>query len=338
MSKPPSNWQKSITGEWHGYPSVFEPDGTHVGWNKVYRSSTHEDGQTTYRMDTDLDVRGALRARFEARDFEFGVRDSDGDRIYLGPDFLGAGQPYGRLVDARYYSPAWGADLRTMVHILPDGKTQVYSSLLYDGPNICAVFNGLYEVAHDYPQNPETKKTIDAFVAQEKAQGNRPHVLPFKNAGSWVGTMQVYTADQKYIGEAEVTVDYRPLDLLRAEVTMRATGAITLNASYVRARNGYHHTYQGPDVFGNGMAYGRALYTTQHFVDSSVRIEGREFIIDDEWSMSKVWCLHQHGRPSHTLFGLFKWNPGEAVLKAGYGEGRGTHAPTIEIQSPPSDT
>ena len=33
-----------------------------------------------------------------------------------------AGQPYGALVDAHYYSPAWQADLRTMVHILDDGE------------------------------------------------------------------------------------------------------------------------------------------------------------------------------------------------------------------------
>ena len=333
MSEQPSNWQQSITGEWHGCPSVFEPDGTHVGWNKVYRSSTHEGDQTTYRMDTDLDVRGALRARFEAKDFEFGVRDSDGDRIYLGPDFLGAGQPYGRLVDARYYSPAWAADLRTMVHILADGKTQVYSSLLYDGPNLCAVFNGLYRVAHDYPQNPETQQTIDAFVAQEKQQGNRPHVLPFKRAGKWEGTMQVLSAEQEFIGEALVTIDYRPLDLLRAEVVLRATGAITLNARYIRSRNGYHHTYQGPDLYGNGMAYGRALYTTQHLVDSSIRIEGREFLLDDDWTMSQVWRIHHHGRAAHTLFGTFTWVPGDEVLRAQYGHQRDSASSTTPMFS-----
>ena len=28
--KTPSNWQQAITGEWHGYPSLFESDGTHL--------------------------------------------------------------------------------------------------------------------------------------------------------------------------------------------------------------------------------------------------------------------------------------------------------------------
>ena len=163
----PSEWQKSIEGQWYGIPSVFEPDGTHVGHIKVNRASTAADGKTTYTMDTDLDVRGPLRPRFEAKDFSFGVLDGDGDRVYLGPDFMGAGQPYGRLVDAHYYSPAWQADLRTMVHVLADGQTQVYSSLLFDGPTLVGVFNGLYQVAHDYDANPETKATIDAFVDGE---------------------------------------------------------------------------------------------------------------------------------------------------------------------------
>ena len=35
------------------------------------------------------------------------------------------GYPYGMLVDAHYYSPGWTSDLRTLVHILPDGKTRV---------------------------------------------------------------------------------------------------------------------------------------------------------------------------------------------------------------------
>ena len=319
MSDQPSTWQKSITGEWHGYPSVFEADGTHVGWNKVHRSSTFEDGRTTYRMDTALDVRGALRARFEARDFAFGVLDSDQDRIYMGPDFMGSGQPYGTLVDARYYSPAWTADLRTMVHILPDGATQVYSSLLYDGPTLVSVFNGVYKVAFDYPDNPDTKATIDAFVAAEKAAGNTPHVLPFKHAGKWTGTLQLFGADQQLQGEVRARVDYRPLDLLRAEVRLRLSGAMDLDVRYVRQRNGLRHTFHGPDIYGNAIAYGRALYTTQHVTGSSLRIEGREFLIDDNYGMSMVFCLYEHGVRKGVLFGPMSWEEGELVLAAQYG-------------------
>ena len=318
MSNEASKWQQSIAGQWHGYPSVFQPDGTHVGWNKVSRSSTHEGDRTTYRMDTELDVRGELRSRFEARDFEFGVLDGDQDRIYMGPDFMGSGQPFGGLVDARYYSPAWAADLRTMVHVLADGETQVYSSLLYDGPTLCSVFNGVYRVSHDYADSETTRERIDGFVASEKDAGNTPHVLPFKDAGQWKGTMQVFSGDQKALGEAELVLDYRPLDLLRAEVDLSLTGAEELEARFVRARSGNRHTFHGPQLYGNGFSYGRALYTSQHVKGSSVRIEGREFIIDDDWTMSLVWKIHRHGVLDKVVFGSVTWTAGEKVLSAQY--------------------
>ena len=102
--KTPSSWQEKIVGEWYGSPSVFNAEGDHVGYNKVNRSSVFEDGKTTYFMETSLDATGPIRSRFEARDFAFGVIDSDQDRIYMGPDFIGSGQPFGSLVCAQYYS------------------------------------------------------------------------------------------------------------------------------------------------------------------------------------------------------------------------------------------
>ena len=138
-----STWQQTIEGEWYGVPSVWDVDGNHTGWIKVARSSRHVDGVTTYYMDTKFDNDGPLRARYEFSKFAFELNDDDKNRVYLGPDFIGAGHPYGMLVDAHYYSPAWRADLRTMVHILDDGETQIYSSLLYDGPTISGVFNGV---------------------------------------------------------------------------------------------------------------------------------------------------------------------------------------------------
>ena len=85
-------------------------------------------------MNGTLDGAGPLRNRFQlGADFRFDVIDSDENRVYLGPDFHGTGQPYGLFVDAHYYSPGWQADLRTWNQVLPDGKTQVYSSVLHDG-------------------------------------------------------------------------------------------------------------------------------------------------------------------------------------------------------------
>ena len=71
-------------------------------------------------------------------------------------------------------------------------------------------------------------------------------------------------------------------------------------------------------MYGNGMGYGRALYTTQHLYGQAVRIRGREFIIDDDFTMSVVWQIFVSGRPKYTAFGVLKWTEGEQVLRERY--------------------
>jgi hypothetical protein len=310
MSTQPSTWQQRIEGEWHGLPSIFDAEGNHVGYNKVYRASVFADGQTTYTMNTHLaEMSGPLTARLEVCDtFAFGVIDSDADRIYLGPDFIGAGHPYGALVDAHYYSPGWTADLRTMVHILPDGQTQCYSSLLYDGPTICSVFNGLYKVAFDYHTNLETKARIDAFCESERVNGRQPHILPQKKRGAWTGELAVYGADQKPLGVNAVRIEYTPINLLRAEMAVEMDGVESRKYRFVRHRNGPRHTFEGPDVYGNSMGYGRALYTSQHFYGQALKVKGREFLIDDAFTLSAVWQWFKSDKLRYTMFGVLEWN------------------------------
>ena len=313
-----SDWQEKITGEWYGCPSVFDHEGNHTGFNKVNRSSVFENGMTTYYMNTDLNVQGPLRSRFEAQNFAFGVEDSDKDRIYMGPDFFGAGHPYGMLVDAHYYSPGWSSDLKTMVHILPDGKTQVYSSLLYEGPRLMAVFNGLYQMATDYDSNSETKERIDSYIAGEKLKGNTPHVLPMKKAGTWRGEFQVYDSDQVLKGINQVKVDYRPLDLRRSELQITMEGAYNFRANYIRSRENLRHDFCGPDLFGNGYAYGRALYTSLHLKGQALKLKGRDFIIDDNYTMSCCWQIAESDKPAVTIFGVLKFEEAEDMLKPTY--------------------
>lgn len=318
MSQEQSSWQEKITGEWYGCPSVFDTEGTHIGFNKVNRSSVFKDGITTYYMNTDLDVRGALRSRFEAKGFAFGVQDSGIDRVYMGPDFFGSGNPFGAMVDAHYYSPGWSADLKTMVHILPDGKTQAYSSQLFEGPRLVSVFNGLYLMATDYDSNPATKERIDSFILQEKTRGNTPHILPMKEAGAWTGTFQVYNELQEVIGQNFVKISYQPLDLRRAEVKLQMEGAVNLQAQYVRSREGFRHDFHGPDLYGNAFAYGRALYTSAHVRGQALKIKGREFILDDRNTMSVVWQLYAGDRPKQLMYGVLNWEKTADVLTPQY--------------------
>jgi len=304
-----SEWQKKIEGEWWGVPSIFDVDGNHQGFDRVNRSSVHEDGNTRYFMTTFFEATGPLRYRFDVREFDFALTDTGKDRIYLGPDFIGAGHPYGTLVDAHYYSPAWEADLRTMVHILPDGETQVYSSLLYEGPTIVSVFNGVYKNAPDYWDNDETKAVIDAWNDKERTDGPKPHMLPPKVNGRWTGVMQVFGADQELAGEIDVVIAHSPKDLLRADHTVTISGLFERSYSFERFRNRNLHTYNGPDMYGNGRAYGRALYTVQHSYGEAWKIKGREFIIDDDYTMSVVWQTSQGDRLEYTCFGVMTWEP-----------------------------
>jgi hypothetical protein len=303
----PSQWQQSIEGEWYGSPSVFDAEGNHTGFIKVNRSSVHEGGETTYYMHTLFDNDGPLRNRFETTEFAFGLLDSDTDRIYLGPDFIGAGHPYGTLVDAHYYSPAWRADLRTMVHVLADNETQVYSSLLYDGPTVIAVFNGVYKVAFDYEANAATRERIDAFCAGERIAGRRPHSLPAKQSGRWSGEVSLYGADQQPCGTATVTITHEPTTLLRARQTIEITGDLERRWTFERYHDGNRHTYDGPDLHGNAIAYGRAAYSSLHVMGRAEKLAGRDFLYDDEGSLSVNWKLFTGDRLSTVAFGALGW-------------------------------
>ena len=189
---------------------------------------------------------------------------------------------------------------------------------LYDGPTINGVFNGIYKVAYDYHTNLDTKARIDAFTESEVVNGRKPHVLPMKHSGQWSGEMQVYNAEQELIGTNQVTMAYKPLTLLRAEMTISISGVINRSYTFQRGRNGIRHTFEGPDVMGNGLAYGRPLYTSQHFFGEALKIRGREFITDDNYTMSVVWDWLAGDKRQYMTFGVLNWEETGLVLGANY--------------------
>lgn len=318
--KKPSEFQQAITGTWHGLPSVFEPDGTHVGFNKVDRESKYEDGVTTYYMRTDFQNVGPLRYRFDlgSEQFAFGVIDSDQDRVYCGPDFMGSGRPYGMLVDSNYYSPGWNTDLRTLNLVLPEHKIQVYSSELYEGPVMAAVFNGIYIVTDDHDSNPETRKRVDDFIESERQNARKAFLLPVKVGGQWHGELETYDGDQNELGKSQVTINYTPLSLLRARMDVTMSGAIERQFSFERSHNGNVHTFEGPDVWGNGRSFGRYLFSTQHFYGEPAKIRARDTLIDDKFSLCAVWQFYEGNKERYTTFGVLDWAPGDTVLEARY--------------------
>lgn len=307
-SDQPSEWQKKIEGRWYGRPSLFDAEGNHVGHEYVDRASVFENGQTTYYMDTKLTGSGPLRNRFElGAQFAFGVVDSDVDRIYTGPDFYGTGQPYGTFVDAHYYSPGWQADLRTWNQLIDGGTVQVYSSVLHDGWAVCAVFNGVYQVAFDYDTNPETKERIDAWIAAETERGSRPQVLPTKQRGRWTGECEVVSAEREVLGKDLVTIDHEPLSLRRCRQTVTWDGPVSASYTYERYRDGSRTQYDGPDVWGNATSYGRALFTSQHSDKDIWKVKGREFLLDDSLRMAVVWERFEGDTLTSVVHGVLEW-------------------------------
>ena len=319
-NKTPSKFQQAITGTWHGLPSVFDADGTHVGFNKVDRESKFDDGQTTYYMRTDFRNTGPLRYRFDmgSEQMAFGVVDSDQDRVYCGPDFMGSGRPYGMLVDSNYYSPGWNTDLRTLNLVLPERGIQVYSSELYEGPALAAMFNGIYIVTQDYDSNADTRTRVDEFLAAEQANAKKAFCLPVKTAGQWRGEFETYDGDQQLLGTSQVQIDYRPQTLLSACMDVTISGALQRRFSFQRSHNGAVHKFEGPDAWGNGRAYGRYLFSTQHFYGVAEKLRARDAIIDDEFTICAVWQLYAGNKEVQTLFGVLEWTPGETVLAARY--------------------
>jgi hypothetical protein len=318
--KSPSKFQEAITGTWHGLPSVFEPDGTHVGFNKVDRESKFEDGTTTYYMRTNFQNVGPLRYRFDmgSEEMAFGVIDSDQNRVYCGPDLMGSGRPYGTLVDSNYYSPGWNTDLRTLNLVLPDREIQVYSSELYEGPLMAAVFNGIYIVTQDHESNPATRKRVDDFIESERLNAKKAFLLPVKVAGQWSGELETYDGDQQLLGTSSVTINYTPLTLKRARMEVTISGVIEKKFTFERSQDGAIHKFEGPDVWGNGRAYGRYLFSTQHFYGEARKIRARDTLIDDDFSLCAVWQFYEGNKEIFTTFGVLDWTPGETVLSARY--------------------
>ncbi|MFC6879289.1 MULTISPECIES: hypothetical protein [Actinomadura] len=302
-----SQWQHRITGEWHGKPSLFDANGTWVGYEDIRRSSVFENGATTYYMDGALEAGGPLASRFRlGAPFAFGVVDSDQNRLYTGPDFYGAGQPYGAFVDAHYYGPGWQVDLNTWNHVLPDGDTQVYSSVLYQGWAVVGAFNGVYKRTTDHATNTATQDMVREFLAAETRNGPTPYILPTKKQYAYRGTCELWNADQKLIGEVRVSIGLDPVDLLRTRLDVTWAGAIDRRYRVEWRRDGTRSFYEGPDAWGNAQAFGRASYPVLHFADEW-KMKGREFMIDAVPGMGA-------GRTLTVAYELFEGNVLSAVL------------------------
>ncbi|AYF76993.1 hypothetical protein D7D52_27895 [Nocardia yunnanensis] len=301
MNTTPSEWQQRIAGEWIGRPSLFDAEGVWLGFEDIRRSSVFDNGATTYYMDGGLTGGGKLAGRFAlGAPFEFGVQDNGGDRVYTGPDFYGSGQPYGGFVDANYYGPGWQVSLNTWNQTI--GDTQVYSSVLYQGPAMIGVFNGLY--------------TRDPALAEQRVDtetrcGAVTFTVPTKDESVYAGDLELWTADQIDIGKTRMRLSIEPLDLLTAEHHLSMSGVIESDSRITIRRDGARSFHEGPDVYGNGLAYGRANFVRLHQSDGR-RLTGREFMMNAEpgmgsgSTMAVVYELFDHNRLAVVMHGVLE--------------------------------
>ncbi|WP_040796362.1 hypothetical protein [Nocardia higoensis] len=297
----PSAWQQRIAGEWVGRPSLFDAHGVWHGFEDIRRSSVFDNGVTTYYMDGGIQGSGALANRFAlAAPFAFGVIDSDADRLYTGPDFFGSGQPYGGFVDARYYGPGWQVGLNTWNQTI--GDSQVYSSVLRQGPAMVGVFNGLYT---------RVPELVEDHLAHETRCGAVAFMLPTKDSSRYGGACELWGADQQKIGAVHIDLDIEPVNLLTAVHTVTWSGAMEQCYRTTARRDGARLFYEGPDGWGNATSYGRANYPTVHFADGK-RIEGREFMMDAQPGMGAgtrlavVYELFEHNRLASVVHGVLE--------------------------------
>ncbi|MEV6342767.1 hypothetical protein [Actinoplanes sp. NPDC051851] len=305
MSEP-SVWQRRIAGEWHGRPSLFDDTGTWCGFEEIRRSSDFTDGVTTYRMDGGLIGGGHLAGQFRlGAPFSFGVIDSDANRVYTGPDFFGTGQPYGGFVDSHYYGPGWQVDLNTWNQVLPDGETQVYSSVLHQGWAVVGCFNGIYT---------RVPSRVDGLIEAETRNGPVPYILPTKESGAFTGELELWGADQKLRGTVTVSLTLHPIDLLRTRRVVSWHGAgLDREFTVETRRDGNRLFFEGPEAWGNAIAFGRASFQSVHLTDVW-KIKAREFAIDASPGMSAggrlavVYELFEGAHLDGVLHGVLEWS------------------------------
>ncbi|MEV6278897.1 hypothetical protein [Nocardia sp. NPDC051832] len=297
----PSEFQQRIAGEWVGRPSLFDPQGTWRGYEDIRRSSVFAEGTTTYYMDGGLTGGGDLAGRFAlGASFAFGVQDSDADRRYTGPDFYGSGQPYGGFVDANYYGPGWQVSLNTWNQTI--GDTQVYSSVLYQGPAMVGVFNGVYT------RDPQL---VEQRIETETRCGPAVFTVPTKDKSRYAGDLELWSAEQQSLGSSHMALEISPLNLLTADHHLIMSGPVESDSRTTVRRDGVRSFHEGPDVWGNGTSYGRANFVRLHTSDGR-RLIGREFMTDAEPGMGAgstlavVYQMFEHNRLVTVMHGVLE--------------------------------
>ncbi|MBL8055205.1 MAG: hypothetical protein JNK29_00840 [Anaerolineales bacterium] len=268
----PSVWQQRVEGVWHGLPAVFDGAGAPLGCVRVTRGITRDAaGQPVFHVHSLAEFEGPLRARLAQPDLVLHVVDEGAARVYHGRDFHGAGQPFGATLLGSDYIQPWDVDTAVIVQVLPGGEAQVYSAQLYQGPALLGVLHGRYQLVRGADTPAEA--ALDSFLAEERAAG--PETI-LARAGRWQGDLTVHAADGTAQGAVPATVAWEQSGPGRVACEAAWDGPAGRRLRFLRRDAGAQCFFDGPDVFGNGQAFGRALFSTQHLRGEALTLRTRD--------------------------------------------------------------
>lgn len=308
MTETVSVWQERITGIWYGLPAFFDADGRYSGFGRFERAVTTDNaGRPVFFIQPALQLNGPLRERIPDGDLLLRIIDQGGNRVYIGRDFFGSGIPYGSALLGSDYLQAWNSTTDVVVQLLPGGTTQAYSLLLYEGPTLVGAMLGGYMLAHDYDHNRATRTTVEVFLAAEQTMGTYPFSAAAIHAGRWTGSIEAAGPDGEPLGPCEMTIVQTPYDETHADLTVSVSGACDYDFATKRRHQGKQYFFDGPNFYGNGHAFGRALFTTRYVQGQALKIRGREMLLDEQHTLAVVWQLLRDGRPDTVLTGVLKW-------------------------------
>ncbi len=301
-------WHKQVEGTWHGCPGIYDHAGRRQGHVQADRSIFVDDeGTHLIRVDTRVDCFGALRARLETPQHLLRVKHVENKRVYEGPDFYGAGYPYGSLILGNDYCVPWATDNRVTVQLLPGGELQAYSNVAYEGNTLVCVITGLYRLSRDLAENPDTQRRVDAHRKDEIARSNDVHLLPPTRAGIYTGELETYTPDQRLVGMTQVRWEHLPETRSRCRQKVSLSGAYQRHFVVERTRH-ENHAFFAEGLWGNGISFGRALFWRGNFTSETTRLIGRDYLLGDD-SLALVWEMWRADQLEYVMHGVVRFVP-----------------------------
>lgn len=267
-----SEWQRRVEDTWYGQPTVFDAAGNRLGSITVRRTVRQRPGgDPEIAVTNDFDFEGPLAQRLGERELVLWIKDEGSRRLYDGRDFQGGGTPYGRLLLGQDFIIPWGLETVVVVQVMPDGSSQLYSNLAFQGPTLVAVLGGLYATGVD---------DVEAFEREQRDWGTGTFAWGER---SWHGEVEVHDGHAARTEAMTVTAGDGRLTVSGGGLDRQVTTTVTIDGS--------RQQYTGPDVIGNAIAYGPMLFGTRHMTGRGIRLTTRDVLIDDG---ARLVIAHQH--------------------------------------------